>query len=201
MDGDFVDTRTYDMNRIKSLFRPWTSKDGEIRYYINDATHLIESEHDYYDWGEMRASGGRVWNIIIGNIMPKTKVFIDIDGHLHVYGWACHGQGEAMELPKVIANAVWKEYGIADERVREMRAKKLVGHSAHNQYTDVGDVVKIVRGRKSVGMVFTITRVTYYHYSQYAKPSVYLYDDTQDFKVNAENCEIVDVGFSTKIKY
>ena len=188
------------MDTVKSCLKPWMDKDGNVRYYVNDIESLIYEYREYndvelvsyYDYENMRASAGRVRQKIEHNILSKTKIYIDSDGHIIIYGYAIYGKGLDMELPKIIESAVNFKYGFCPENVRE-KNKKLIGQCG--KYARIGDIVEIVKGRKSLGKTFIITKITKYCYSNYSDPSMYLYED-ENFKVNAENCIIRDVGYS-----
>ncbi|MBQ1293275.1 MAG: hypothetical protein IIY21_04510 [Clostridiales bacterium] len=188
------------MNIVKSVLRPWTDKEGNVRYYINDIEMMLNNYRSatdshlrsYYDWEEMRASGGRVREIIEGNILSKTKVFIDSDGYVNIYGYATAGKGREMKIPELLVKVVRYFYGFCDEETREAN-RGLIGKSGEE--SRVGDIVKIVKGRKEVGKVFEVFKITAFSYSRYADPSVYLYAE-DGFKVSATNCVIEDVGYS-----
>lgn len=188
------------MNLVRSNLKPWTDKEGNIRYYINGIQTMLYNYRSatdshlrsYYDYDDMHASGGRVREIIEGNILPKTKMFIDSEGYVHIYGYAIVGQGEAMGLPELLVKVARYFYGYCDEETREGH-KDLIGKSGEE--SRVGDTVRIVKGRKEVGKVFEVFKITTYSYSRYADPSVYLYAE-DGFKVSASNCTIEDVGYS-----
>jgi len=188
------------MNLVRSNLKPWTDKEGNDRYYVNDLGYLLSKYRSatdsnlksYYDWGEMRASGGRVREIIEGNILPKTKMFIDSEGYVNIYGYAIAGMGEAMGLPELLVKVARYFYGYCDEETREGH-KDLIGKSGSN--SRIGDTVRITKGRKEVGKVFEVFKISTFSYSRYADPSVYLYAE-DGFKVSANNCTIEDVGYS-----
>ena len=198
---DYKSDIKMNMNLVKSALRPWTDKEGSTRYYINGIGTMLYNYRSatdshlrsFYDWGEMRASGGRVREIIEGNILPKTKMFIDSEGYVHIYGYAVGGQGEAMGLPELLVKAARYFYGFCDEETREANKEQLVGKSGEE--SRVGDTVKIVKGRKEVGKVFEVFKISTFSYNRYADPSVYLYAE-DGFKVSASNCTIEDVGYS-----
>lgn len=197
---DYISDAKMNMALVRSELKPWTDKEGHERYYINDVGHLISEFRiatgtelrSYYDHEMMRASGGRVRQIVEDNILDKTKVFIDSEGHVHIYGYACAGKGEEMAMPELIVKAVNRAYGFCDDATRE-KNKDLIGKSG--ECSRVGDIVKIVKGRKDVGKVFEVSKVSTYYFSSYADPSVYLYAD-DGFKVSAGNCVIEDIGYS-----
>lgn len=197
---DYVSDTKMNMALVKSKIRPWTDKEGKERYYINNVPYLISDYrsamncelYSYYDYELMRASGGRVREIIESNILDKTKVFIDSEGHVNIYGYASTGKGAEMAMPELIVKAVNLAYGFCDEKTRE-KNKELIGESGER--SRVGDTVKIVKGRKEVGKVFEVSRVSTYTFNRYADPSVYLYAE-DGFKVSAGNCVIEDVGYS-----
>lgn len=197
---DFVSDIKMNMNLVRSNIRPWTDKEGNERFYVNNLSSLISDYRTanncelraYYDETEMRASGGRVRQIIESNILDKTKAFIDSDGCVHIYGYAVAGKGADMRMPELIVNAINFKYGYCDEATRE-KHKDLIGQSG--DYSRVGDRVRIVKGRKEVGKVFEVATVSRFSFSSYRSPSVYLYAD-DGFKVSAGNCVIEDVGYS-----
>lgn len=197
---DYVSDIKMNMNLVRSAILPWKDKEGNERFYINNVEYLISDYRratntelrSYYNWDEMRASGGRVREIIEGNIMPKTKVYVDAKGHVHIYGYAASGVGADIGMPQLITKAVNFVYGYCDEGTRENN-KKLIGKSGRE--SRVGDTVKIVKGRKEVGKVFEVSSVSKYLYNRWADPSVYLFAE-DGFKVSGDNCEIVDVGYS-----
>lgn len=197
---DYVSDIKMNMNLVRSNIRPWTDKEGNERYYVNAVSFLISDYRtandcelrSFYDYEEMRASGGRVRQIIESNILDKTKVFIDSEGYVHIYGYAVAGKGADMGMPELIVKAVNLRYGYCDEATRETH-RDLVGQSG--EYSRVGDTVKVVKGRKEVGKVFEVATVSRFSFSSYRSPSVYLYAD-DGFKVSAGNCVIEDVGYS-----
>ena len=199
-DSTFRSDVKMNMNIVKSALRPWTDKEGNTRYYINNIEMMLNNYrsatnshmNSYYDWGEMRASGGRVREIIEGNILSKTKVFIDSEGYVNIYGYATAGRGKEMKIPELLVKAARYFYGYCDEETRENN-KKLIGKSGEG--SRVGDIVKIVKGRKEVGKVFEVFKITTFSYNRYADPSVYLYAE-DGFKVSAGNCVIEDVGYT-----
>lgn len=214
MNTDFVGTQKLNMDAVRSDLKPWIAKDGSVRYYVNCIELVIADYREatgrdlrsYYDWSEMRASAGRVRSIIEGNILPKTKVFIDDEGLVHIYGWAIVGQGLAMGLPSLIEKALNRKYGFCSEEERQARVEKIL--KSHNRQLDsygkiysdgdeakIGDSVEIFKGRKEVGKIFKVTKITHYQYNRWADPSIYLYGE-DGFKVNAENCIIRSVGYS-----
>ena len=84
---DFVSDIKMNMNLVRSNIRPWTDKEGNERYYVNAVSALISDYRtandcelrSYYDEVEMRASGGRVRQIIESN---NQLLCIDTDcGH------------------------------------------------------------------------------------------------------------------------
>lgn len=197
---DYKSDIKMNMNVVSSIIRPWTDKDGNVRYYINNISTLISDYRaktdsevvSYYDFEEMHASGGRVRLIIEGNILSKTKVYVDSEGYVNIHGYAVAGKGAEMQIPELIVNAVNFAYGYCDESVR-LENKKLIGKSG--EYSRIGDHVKIVKGRKEVGKIFEVSKITRYSFNMYAEPSVYLYAE-DGFKVSAKNCIIEDVGYS-----
>ena len=146
----------------------------------------------YYDIVNMRASAGRVREIIESNILSKTKVFIDSEGYVNIYGYATAGKGKEMKIPELLVKVVRYFYGFCDKDIREAN-RGLIGKSGEE--SRIGDIVKIVKGRKEVGKVFEVCKITSYSFSYYANPSVYLYAE-DGFKVSASNCVIEDVGYS-----
>lgn len=188
------------MNLVKSGLKPWTDKEGNVRYYINNLEYLLSNYRTavgkelraYYDHVEMHASAGRVKQIVEANILPKTKLFIDSEGVVNIYGWAILGKGKEMGLPELLVTAVRYFYGFCDEKTREGH-KDLIGTSGCN--SRIGDTVKITKGRKEVGRTFEVARISNYSYSSYADPVVYLYAE-DGFKVSADNCVIENVGYS-----
>lgn len=210
---DFVGTLKMNMNSVQSELKSWTAKDGTTRYYINYISELIDDYreatgrelHSYYD-PMTGASAGRVRAIIERNILPHTKAYIDGDGLVHIYGWAIVGQGLGMGLPSLIEKAINWKFGYCTEDERQIRVEKIL--TTHARWLDnygkmlsdgdeakIGDSVEIFKGRKEVGKVFTITKISHYQYNRWAKPSIYLYGE-DGFKVNAENCYIRSVGYS-----
>ena len=197
---DFKSDIKMNMKLVESGLRPWTDKEGNIRFYVNNVSDLIDDYRDAtghsfdtsYDFVNMRASPGRVREIIESNILEKTKVFIDSEGYIHIYGYATAGKGAEMRIPQMIVRAVNKVYGFCDDETRE-KNKALIGQSGRE--SRVGDTVKVIKGRKEVGKVFEVSKLSSYSFSSYADPSVYLYAD-DGFKVSADNCVIEDVGYS-----
>lgn len=200
MATDFIGTKTMNMDIVKAELKPWTDKDGNTRYYLNNIASLIGAYrrdtgrelNSYYDHEECRASGGRVRQCIEANIIPKTKAYIDEDGKVHVYGYASAGVGSQMMMPELIENAVNRTYGYCTEEERQQRMD-CVGKTAYD--VKVGDTVEIVDGRKEVGKTFIVAKVSAYFFSQYREPNTYLYDK-DGFKVQAQHCKITDVGYS-----
>ena len=203
--SEYVSRMSVCVEKVQSELKPWTDRNGNVRYYVNNIEYWIDKYRSatdthlrsYYDWSEMRASGGRVREIIEGNILPNTKVYIDGEGYIHVYGWAAAGQGARMCLDEYIAKVVTYFLGYVALDDHERISKDVLGHEGRD--ADVGDVVEIVKGRKEVGKVFTVAKVTKYHFSQYQSPSVYLYD-ADGFKVNGDNCKVVEVGYCRHAK-
>lgn len=197
---DFKSDIKLNAKLVKDRICPWTDKEGNQKFYINNIEQILSKYRSamdcelraYYDYEEMRASPGRVRQIIEQNILDKTKVYIDSEGYVHIYGYAVAGKGLDMKIPQLIVNALNREYGYCDEETRE-RNKELIGKSG--ECSRIGDTVKIVKGRKEVGRVFEVSRITEYHFSRWADPSVYLYAD-DGFKVSASNCIIEEVGYS-----
>lgn len=203
--SEYVSRMSVCVEKVQSELKPWTDKNGNVRYYVNHIEEWIDEYRDvtdthlrsYYNWSEMRASGGRVREILEGNILPNTKVYVDSEGFIHVYGWAATGQGARMGLDEYIVKVVDYFFGYISMRDHARISEDILGYSG--RHTDVGDVVEVVQGRKEVGKVFTVAKVTKYYFSQYQPPSVYLYD-ADGFKVNGDNCKVVEVGFCRHAK-
>ena len=210
--SEYIGEMKMNMNVVMSDLKSWTAKDGSIRYYVNNIGLLIDDWREYnhcelstFKWDEYRASPGRVRECIEANIIPKSKAYIDENGHVHVYGYAVGPMGEQMDLPKLIEKSINLKFGYCSEKERAKRMENIIskheafekhiGHEVPNgSDAKIGDTVVIMAGRKEVGKRFVITKRSEYHYSQYRRPSIYLYDG--EFKVNADNCRIVDVGYS-----
>lgn len=207
--AETVSTQPVDMDRVRAALKPWTAKDGSVRYYINNIGNLLDDSRtargverrSYYDWVEMRASYGRVADIIEGHILPNTKTYIDENGFIHVSGWAACGKGHDMGLDTKIIRAVNRVYGIEiNKHVYKTRCNALKTQEYYAEYPDdnaqVGDVVRIVKGRKAVGDIFIITHISKYYPTVYSRhPTVYLHGQ-DGFKVNADNCELMIIGYS-----
>lgn len=213
MATDVVSPEPYDIDRIKTAIKPWTAPNGSIRYYV-DTYELIDDYrtatdtqlNGYYDWVDMRASPERVKQRIEENIIPKTKTYFDTDGFLHIYGYGVGKQSFAMGLPYYIFQCANYFYGTYDyEHYRRMASR--VGQPIVYKSWEkplIGDMVRVVKGRKKVGYRFTVAKITTYSYSQYAWPSVTLWD-AYGFKVNMDNCiyaipDIIPSDFNTVTK-
>ena len=186
---------------VMSSIKPWTAPDGSVRYYIDSVSRVLSDyrsaghdslAHHGFSFDDDRAGPLRVRECIEANIIPRTKVYIDSEGYVHIYGYAIVGKGAEMGLPATIEKAVLSMYGFCSEEEREARRKDIGFMGTHAR---VGDTVEITAGRKSVGRVFEVARITEYSYSQYRPSSVYLWD-ADGFKVQAHNCTLREVGYA-----
>jgi hypothetical protein len=111
---DYVSDMKMNMALVKSKIRPWTDKEGKERYYINNVPYLISDYRSatncelcsYYDHEMMRASGGRVREIIEqynpscdlevdGGINAETaKLVVEAGANVLVAGSAVYGAAD-----------------------------------------------------------------------------------------------------------
>ena len=195
MANDYIPSETFDIVRIQTALKPWTAPNGTIRYYIDvestvyDYREATDSHlHGYYDWEQMRANGDRVRECIEANVLPKTKAYFDIEGKLHIYGYALGPTGDNMRMPQFIAKCAQYFYGFNSE---EHSYRIFKNSGKHVNAPIIGDVVRIVKGRKEVGRTFVVAKITQYQYNIYAPTTTYLWA-SDGFKVNMDNCTFAD---------
>jgi hypothetical protein len=78
---------TASITRIASELRPWTARNGSVRYYVNDWKALIGMNIKYHGTGNVKSV--QVGDEYMSNhgykkYVERTKVWFDEDAGLHI---------------------------------------------------------------------------------------------------------------------
>lgn len=94
---------TASITRIASELRPWTARNGSVRYYVNDWKNIMDINVEYHNTGNVKSVvyDGFEWsNNYYKKRVSATKVWFDADGQVHVDYCGCE------DLEKAIAEKV-----------------------------------------------------------------------------------------------
>lgn len=87
-----TDEKTASMDKIKAELKPWTSRAGETRYYVNNWKDLAGISVEYYNSGNVRSvvvtdlkgEEQDMSNSKYGRTVASGKVYFDETGKVHV---------------------------------------------------------------------------------------------------------------------